>query len=219
MRDGVAAFDISGLRAPRRLAAWPRPGTRGVLKWGNGLLIFGEEGVEALGGDGNTIARTAACEAAAIDAATAGGGVVFAAGAAGLAVFSSRLCGTHVSRLEHCKGLVVTAGKLIAATRNSITQFDISEACRPQAEHAEQVEEPVRRISRPSGLDAGSFLLTTESGSVRVVKFEGRGLEELAVFGQPPWFDRAVRIGNVLAMISDHGNEIEISRFGPSVVL
>jgi hypothetical protein len=49
--------------------------------------------------------------------------------------------------------------------------------------------------------------------------FPVNGSKEVAVFGQPPWFDRAVRIGNVLAMISDHGNEIEISRFGPSVVL
>ena len=218
-RDGITAFDVSEVRAPRQLASWSRPGTRGVLKWGNGLLIFGEDGLETLDSEGSTVARAPGCEATSIDAATVSSGVVYAAGARGLRAYSSRFCGTDLAPIEHCTGLVVTAGKLIAATRNSITQYTLSEGCRAHSEHTEHVEEPIRRISRPSGLEPGTFLVTTESGSATLVTFEGKDLEHLAEFGQPPWFDRAIRMGNVLAVISANGSEVEISRFGPAVLL
>ena len=218
-RDGITAFDVSELRAPRQLASWSRPGTRGVLKWGSGLLIFGEDGLETLDSEGSTVARAPGCEAASIDAATVSSGVVYAAGARGLRAYSSRLCGTDLAPIEHCTGLVVTAGKLIAATRNSITQYTLSEGCRAHAGTYRACGRTDPQNFRPSGLEPGVFLVTMESGSARLVTFEGKGLEDLADFGQPPWFDRAIRMGNVLAMISANGSEVEISRFGPSVLL
>jgi hypothetical protein len=218
MGDRLIALDISGHRATL-LASWSRQGIQGVVKLRDRFLMFGAEGLESLDVDANTVSRSSGCDAQDIRCAAAASGFMFGAGSHGLHVFTPQLCGTRIGDVDNPKGLVFVGGKLIAASATSLIVYDISEPRRPHAEHTVHFEAGISKISRPSGLDSGSFLLTAKDGSARLVAIEHGHIDELAVFSVSPWFDRAVRMGDVLVRMADRGAALEIYRLGPAVLV
>ena len=219
MADRVTAFDVSGAGAVRPLASWSRPGTRGILTWREGLLLFGRNGFEALDSNGTTVGRSSCCGGQDIRSAAVASGMLFGAGADGLRRYTPQLCGAPVG-VDDAEGVLTLGRRLLVASRSTVTVYDVTGSRWPAAVQTARVEGGIRKISRPSAIDAGSFLVTADDGSSRVMAFDDKAaLEELAAFGRPPWFEHAVRMGDALARISDEGNTLEIDQLGPAIML
>ncbi len=217
LQDGVVAFDLSQPNRPSAVARWSRPGIRGAVKWRGGLLFFGEAGLETVGEDGGLVAASHDCEAEGTHHAAAAAGFIYAASPAGIGVYTTRLCRVGEIVLEDCRSLISVAGKLVAAGRQGISIYDLSQPRHPRLERTHEGQR-TRRLTRTWEAEAGSFLALLEDGASRLLRLEPHGILDAAVFERAPWFAGAARAENALVSIGPGGAGLIVSRFGPSNV-
>ncbi len=217
LQGGLVAYDLSRPLSPSAVATFQVLGLRGVRKWDNGILLFGDSGLQVRDQTGRIVMASSCCEAWGVRDAVISGKWIFALSAHELHVYTPYLCKARSMRLEHGHTAVLVKGKLAVGTAEAIHVYDIGD--RFVLRQTSSLKMPhLARVSRPFGAKAGTLLATREDGSALLLSLSADGLQEDAVFPQKPWFDGAVRVGPILVRRAPTDSSLEISRFGPSGV-
>ncbi|HUI85660.1 MAG TPA: hypothetical protein VLY21_00700 [Nitrososphaerales archaeon] len=215
--NGATAFDFTNAKIPRRLAFWGMQGAKGALRWREGLILYGEEGLRMVDNEGRIVTVTEECQAEGVVTAAAGSQLVYAASSREIGVYSPRLCKLGAVQAQDIRSLVQVGGRLVAAGPRGLAVYDLSDPGRPALEAMHEMGR-VSRLTRPLAGEPASFLALSDDGSAKLMRLATRKgqLEELAKFPRAPWFADAVRLGNTLVTIGEDGSSLEIGRFGPS---
>ncbi len=216
MKDSVTAFDLSNPQMPVITGSWGKPGIRGALSLDGQLILFGEDGFEAIDAGGGRTSGPDAC-AAEIEAAAYVGGYVYAIAPGQLKVYSRRLCGVASIRVERASSILLAGGRLVVASHNRISLCNYLHPRSPQIEDRHlQLQHSVVRLARPFAAEPGSFLAVLEDGSALSIAVTEQGFEHLARFENKPWTLDCVRIGTALVNIAKGGSALNVSIFGRS---
>jgi len=217
LQGGLVAYDLSRPLSPSAVATFQVPGLRGVRKWDNDILLFGDGGLQLRDRTGRIVMASSCCEATAVIDAVVSGKWIFALSGHELHVYTPYLCRARSIPLEHGHSAVLVNGKLAVGAAERIHVYDIGDQFVLRQTSSLKVPHLVG-VSRPFGAEAGTLLATREDGSALLLSLGADGLQEDAVFPQKPWFDGAVRVGPILVRRAPTDSSLEISRFGPSGV-
>ncbi len=213
INGAIAAFDLTNPQFPVRAGVWRRPGLRGARPWRQSVLLFGDEGLDAIDLTGQSIVVSERCETEGILDAAVTPGWVFAISEEGLRIYDSQLCRVGAMPIEGAHAIASISGKLVVAGHKGLALYDISQPRHPRLEETSSPSK-VQRLERPMGAGPGIVLATLDDGSLQSLRLDAHSIEATATFPQRPWFAGSVHLGAALVRFTPGGSSLEFSRLG-----
>jgi hypothetical protein len=209
----VAAFDVTDPAAPQLLAQWKMHGLRGAEPWGDGVLMFGEDGLRLVDANGDMVDVTPACRDRDVRALAAGRSTLYIAYAREIEAFSRYLSPLGRVALDDCRGVLRVDRQLVAAGRDGIVTFQRFPG-REKPDHECHDRWTPTELRPAARRERGAFVAFFADASPRLMRLSGEKLESVGEYASRPWFVDSVRIGPLLVRIVHHA--LEIDRYGLS---
>ncbi|MCR2816863.1 hypothetical protein [Microbacterium jiangjiandongii] len=217
--DRVQAFDLREGAATGEVGAWPGR-FHGMLRVGEGTLLYGDDGISQLRPDGRLV-RTG-IRTAVVDAERAADGAYL--------VTSDRVLevGADLSILrESDRPDVTSVGRLganvLLGHAEGIDTADAGLRLRGGGERRRGGERPalpaVRTLSRAGRMRRSGLLARWDDGSAGLLEDHDGEPVEVAHFAEPPLLANALRIGARLIIADDSAERLRVLRMGRSVTL
>lgn len=213
----LAQFDVSKPFQPALLGSLKNSGLQGAVGWANQLLVYGDGGFYAVANSSGLRPAGRGCDPRLVIDAVAGRDVLYAITADGLEVFSPQLCRVSLTELHHEERAVLRLGNyLLTGGPGGLSVFSMRDRHKPHRQHTLDGLPVTGLALYPAA--SGGFAAVLEGGSARLFQLEDGYPVEYGHFSRVPWFASAVRIGRVIADISEDRHYIRLAVRGESSV-
>ena len=212
----LAQFDVSRPFQPALVRSLKSSGLRGAIGWANQLLVYGDGGFYAAD-SGKLRPLGRGCDPRLVIDAVAGRDVLYAITAGGLEVFSPQLCRVSLTEIHHgARALLRLGNHLLTGGPGGLSVFSMRDPHKPHRQHTLDGLPVTGLALYPAA--SGGFAAVLEDGSARLFQLEDGHPVESGHFSRVPWFASGVRIGRVIADISEDRHLLRLSVRGESSV-
>lgn len=213
----LARFDVSNPFRPSLLGSLKNSGLQGAAAWANQLLVYGDGGFYAVANSSELQPAGRGCDPRLVIDAVAGSDVLYAITAGGLEVFSPQLCRVSLTELHHgARALLRLGNYLLTGGPGGLSVFSMRDHHKPHRQHTLDGLPVIGLALYPAA--SGGFVAALEDRSARLFQLEDGHPVECGHFSRVPWFASAVRIGRVIADISEDRYSIHLAVRGESSV-